>query len=389
MKVSAGNLAERGIVEALCRRRLASVPVLASELNIPTSTAGNVLTRLVSKGLVGRTESTTSGPGRPSYLYSLRLPQPILTLYFDGTHFASAIVADDLSVLAEHSIQVSAIASASEAAAMAKEAFFTLLGKTTVSLKEIKHAAFVINAILSSDGILSSSVLPWAEKDLLSRLDRELGLKTRMVASPQCVAEYQLLSEPAPQSLVCLNVGDGISGHSMIAGQLARGATGRAGELGHITIDPKGPRCGCGRSGCLESLYSGPAIAKQVKRLSRTPSATRWMKNVATLSPRSIIEQLYQAWCAGDPAARTLMDDVLDRLGWALGLIYNMQDPDLVVCSGYVLLGHSAWIDEISARSRKWILHADRRELAVASGRANTRDHLRVIASQFHALDAQ
>jgi predicted NBD/HSP70 family sugar kinase len=385
MKATAGNLAERGMVEALSRRRLASVPTLAGELNIPTSTAGNVLTRLVNKGLVGRRESETSGPGRPSYLYSIRLPRPILTLLFDGTHVAAAIVADDLSVLAEHSMQVSGIASASQAAAMSKEAFYTLLGKTTARVSDIKRAAVVINAIQSSDGTLSSSVMPWAKKDLIGLLDRELGLKTRIIASTHALAEYQLMPEPAPQSLACLNVGDGISGHTMIAGQIARGATGRAGELGHITIEPNGPRCGCGRQGCLEALHSGPAIAARVKQLSKSLTAARWMKTVADLSPRSVIEQLYQAWCAGDRSARSIMEDALDRFGWALGLIYNLQDPDLVICSGYVLQNRDEWIKELAARCRRWVLQADRRDLRIVSGRTTMRDHLRVIASQYHA----
>lgn len=376
------NLAERGMIEALGRRREASLPALAEELAIPPSTAVNVLSRLVSKGLVGRREGESTGRGRPSYLYRIRLPKPMLALYFDGTQLTAGIVADDLSVLAVHSVQVQGIASADAASSLAKEALYSLIGQGVVRREVLQQAAVAVNAMFVKGRPLSSSVLPWAAEDFRQLLDRELGLETRLVALPHALAEYQLLPEPVVDSMLCLNVGDGISGHSMIAGKIATGDSGRSGELGHFTLDPKGPLCGCGRRGCLEAMYGGPAIARRMRDQAMLAGPT-WVKQVLDLSPRAMIQRLYQAWCEDDQWSRKLMNDALDGYGWGLGMAINLIDPALVVCSGYVLQGHSQWIEEVQRRCRPWVLHGDHRSMRVVAGRAGMLDHLRVIAWAF------
>jgi len=58
------------------------------------------------------------------------------------------------------------------------------------------------------------------------------------------------------RNFVCITVGEGIGAGVVIGGELYRGAFGGAGEVGHITIDPDGPRCRCGEHGCLEVYAS-------------------------------------------------------------------------------------------------------------------------------------
>lgn len=378
------NLAERGLVDALGRRREASLPALAEELAIPVSTAGNVMLRLIGKGLVDRREAESTGRGRPSYLYRIRLPRPVLALHFDGTQLAGGIVGEDLSVLAAHSVQIAGVASADAAALLAKEVFYSLVGQNKVPRQQLREAAVSVNAIYSKNRPVSSSVLPWAAEDLRQIFTRELGLETRIMAVPQALAEYQLLPEPKAASMLCLNVGDGISGHSIIAGQLAGGFSGRAGELGHLIVDPDGPKCGCGRQGCLEAYFGGPAIARRVQGEAKAGFAPAWVKQVQELSPRAVIERLYQAWCDGDPWSIQMMDQPLEKFAWALGVAVNLLDPALVICCGYVLQERPRWIEEMARRARYWILHFDQRGMSIVSGRAQMMDYLRVIASGFH-----
>ncbi|MEZ4519904.1 MAG: ROK family protein [Chloroflexota bacterium] len=73
---------------------------------------------------------------------------------------------------------------------------------------------------------------------------------------------YQWINTREPvDSLAYLSIGTGISAGIVIEGRLYRGVNGMAGEIGHIPVDPAGPRCACGALGCLETVASGPAIA--------------------------------------------------------------------------------------------------------------------------------
>lgn len=388
MDLQPNNLAERGVLALLSRRRTASLPSLADELGIPASTVVKVLSRLVGRELVQRQESRSSGRGRPSYTYGMRLPHPTLAMWVDSTQLAAAIVGEDLSLLAEHTVQIAHIASADAAAAWAREAFYALTSQANINPASIKSAALSINALVTDGKIHSSSVLGWKQANIRQLLSDALRLEVGLVASPYLLAEYALLPAIAPELLVCFNVGDGISAHGISAGHQVRGATDRAGELGHISMTSEGPLCGCGHRGCLEAICSGPAIVKRVRALRNDKTAPAWLKEIAGLSPRAVIEQLYRAWCDGDKTARALMDEVLDQLAWGLGLTFNMLDPDQVICTGYVLKDREAWIEQIVRRSRRWILHGTDRELAVISGRASVRDYLQVIASQLH-IDQQ
>src|SRR6202020_3451527 len=65
------------------------------------------------------------------------------------------------------------------------------------------------------------------------------------------------------RNVFCATIGTGIGTGIVFDGQIYHGRTGAAGEGGHITIDYHGPRCGCGKLGCIEALASGPAIARR------------------------------------------------------------------------------------------------------------------------------
>ncbi|WP_447412571.1 ROK family protein, partial [Clostridium perfringens] len=70
------------------------------------------------------------------------------------------------------------------------------------------------------------------------------------------------------QHVVGIFIGTGIGGALILNGQLYAGATGGAGEIGHVQIDRDGPRCGCGRQGCFEALCSRLSIATEAAALA-------------------------------------------------------------------------------------------------------------------------
>ncbi|MCA9864316.1 MAG: ROK family protein, partial [Thermomicrobiales bacterium] len=130
-------------------------------------------------------------------------------------------------------------------------------------------------------------------------------------------------------------LGTGIGGGLVIHGRLYRGARGLAGEIGHMVVDPTGPRCNCGSRGCLEALVSGVAFANRARRLLSNGRSDVLREIVGYAEPTS--RHLYQAAVAGDRLCEAEIRNGGHVLGLALGSLVNVLNPDMVTLSGGLL----------------------------------------------------
>ena len=137
-------------------------------------------------------------------------------------------------------------------------------------------------------------------------------------------------------TVVGLTLGTGIGGGIAIGGRLHLGIDGTAGEVGHMTIDPHGPPCGCGNHGCLETFASGPSIATLGIRAALTGVPTQIGELAGHDLNRITPETIMLAAEAGDPVAR----EILGRAGAALGVgvanLVTVLSPDCVILGGSV-----------------------------------------------------
>ncbi len=126
-----------------------------------------------------------------------------------------------------------------------------------------------------------------------------------------------------------------MGGGLILNGKLYRGSTGSAGELGHMTIDYKGRRCGCGSFGCSESLIGAWGIvqtAREAIRKNRAPVLKKLIRGGADLSPKLIA----QAARSGDAFSKSLWKQTGVQLGCVLANCVNIFNPDRIVLSGGV-----------------------------------------------------
>ena len=107
----------------------------------------------------------------------------------------------------------------------------------------------------------------WEALPLKERLENKLGIPVTIEndANACALAEYRFGGGRGYDSVLYMTMSTGIGGGIVINGEIYRGANDSAGEVGHQILLPDGPLCGCGKRGCLESLCSGPAIARRAK----------------------------------------------------------------------------------------------------------------------------
>ena len=125
-----------------------------------------------------------------------------------------------------------------------------------------------------------------------------------------------------------IKVATGIGSGHVIGGKIYRGATGVAGEIGHMAIDPRGGPCICGLRGCLATLVGSQALVERAyAMLSKYPESSFKGQTIT-------IGAIEDAALAGDPLALELLQEAAEHLGIAVAGLLNLMNPSMVIIGG-------------------------------------------------------
>jgi glucokinase len=183
------------------------------------------------------------------------------------------------------------------------------------------------------DGVVRLAVnLDSAEIPLARLVGEATGLPCLVEHDARAAAAW-LVRRDGTRDLAYLSVGTGISAGLVIDGRLLRGAAGLAGEIGHTIADPNGPICTCGLRGCLEAVAAGPAIARQAQ--DRQAQARREIGSSDGVPAAGTAEAVFEAAAAGDPIARSVVDEAAGHLARAVrALILGFGVSRVVIGGG-------------------------------------------------------
>ncbi len=148
--------------------------------------------------------------------------------------------------------------------------------------------------------------------------------------------EFRLGAGRGYKNVLAAFVGTGIGGCLIIDGAVQGGATGNAGEIGHVVVKANGPTCGCGRKGCLEALASKSAIARRVHKAAKRGEESVLASKVDKKSGKLKSGDLAEAVAAADPVALREVERAARFLGLGLGGLVNLLGPEIVVVGGGV-----------------------------------------------------
>jgi glucokinase len=154
-------------------------------------------------------------------------------------------------------------------------------------------------------------------------------------------------------------MGTGIGGGLILDGKLYRGSNGNAGEVGHMRIVPQGgPRCGCGKRGCLEAFCSGPAIARRAREAIRRASDFSAATLLALAGDLKAVsaEHLFAAARRGDDLALQLIDETAYYMGVGLANMIQILNPEAVVLGTIATEQGNFFLDRVRqvVRTETW-----------------------------------
>jgi glucokinase len=185
--------------------------------------------------------------------------------------------------------------------------------------------------------VLATSALPgWAGTCLKSVFSAELGLPTFVEndANAAAYGEYRVGAARGYRHVVCLTLGTGIGGGVIADGQLLRGATGGAAELGHVAVELDGELCPCGRRGCLEAYSSGSALVRYTKTCLESSQAGTTSE--LTNCPHLTGPVIFDAAARGDRLAQEVVERFCRYLAQGLVSFQFAFDPECFVLGGGV-----------------------------------------------------
>jgi glucokinase len=162
-----------------------------------------------------------------------------------------------------------------------------------------------------------------------------------------------------------ISIGTGIGTGFILDGHIYNGRTGAAPEGGHVSIDYRGPVCGCGKRGCIEVFISGTAIAKRAQEklhaanLTHSPMLDLAGGNIAAVT----CELVNQAHAGGDLVAKATLLDTIELLAVYLGNTIDLLEPDVIIVGGGVAGVLQPFFDEVRARIPSWCVNSRCREI--------------------------
>lgn len=182
--------------------------------------------------------------------------------------------------------------------------------------------------------------LPWRDLDVAVLVGRRVRREVIVDNDANAAAwgEYRHGAGRGHRDMVLATVGTGVGGGCIIDDQLLRGAFGIGGEIGHITVDPNGPRCGCGNNGCLEVYASGTALVRAAQEVvaSDSPKGTGLRERCGGDPEALEGHDVTDLARAGDEGALGLLAQLGVHLGEGLASVCAVLDPELIVIGGGV-----------------------------------------------------
>ena len=266
---------------------------------------------------------------------------PVLAIDLGGTKIRTALISNKGKIMAkEYSLTLAdeGLEAVTGRIISGIDRLLRLKNLAPSQLHSISIAA--AGAIDSEKGLITSSPnLPgWCDVPLRDIVKSKYGVDTFLMndASAAALGEHEFGAGKGVNNLIYLTVGTGIGGGIIIDGKLYLGPSGSAGEIGHMTIDVNGQRCSCGNTGCLETLASGTAMAKEAIKRIKQGEKSSLTEIVGGKIENITAETVEVAARGGDSLASEVISEAATYLGVGMVNLVNIFNPEMIIVGGGV-----------------------------------------------------
>lgn len=205
-----------------------------------------------------------------------------------------------------------------------------------------------------NDRVIASRYLPaTVEENLHAEVMEKTGLRVELEndANAAAYGEYKIGAGRGSRDLFYITIGEGIGGAIILEGKLWTGASGFAGEVGHITIDSEGSECQCGNMGCLETVASGPNIVRRAKERLHQDSTSSLSK--LGMNKNFTADDLAREATGGDDFALMMLERTGKYIGTGVASVINLLNIERIVLGGGVMQAGDLILNPIIQEAKK------------------------------------
>ena len=331
------------LIELVRRADSISRAELARQSQLSAPTVSAIVDRLMKRGILIETTTAPSSGGRPPVLLKVD-PKAgyVVGIKLRGDGLTTVVCDLDAEIIVSQEYHVPLVGDPVAAIVAIEQETRRALRAAAVPSSKVLGVGIGLSGIIdTSSGVCRfSHLLQWRDVDLAEPLRRRMSLPFWVENDVRAlaVAEKWAGDASAAQDFLTLSVGRGIGLGIVVNRSLYRGANGAGGEFGHMIVEPGGPKCECGRFGCLEAMVGEGALRRRV--------GERKGHDVSRDELLMLVE-------LGDGAAVEVVESAGRKLGLAVANVVTLLNPELlIICGEGTALG-SAFIDPIVSAVRE------------------------------------
>jgi glucokinase len=238
--------------------------------------------------------------------------------------------------------------------------------------------------------LLNAANLPcWRNFPLAQEIEKRYGLPVRMAndANAAALAEARWGAGKRYESVFYVSLGTGIGTALVLRGEIYQAQAGGASEGGHMTINFRGPVCGCGKRGCIEMYASGTAIARRARTLLRRGSGGRSpMLKMADGEVSAVTAEIVsKAASSGDPLAKKILEETAERLAIWLGGMVDLLEPEVIILGGGLGRMMTSFRSHIRRKLDRWTVNPHWQKIRIVNAQYGPQSALVGAAAQWFA----
>ena len=326
---------ETSLLELIRINKQISKADLAQLTGLSPTACGIIVSNLLEKGYICEAGIGISKGGRRPNLYELN-PKSYYSIGVDIDVDYIRFVLMDITGNVEYRDKISSgfEQSVSESIRLIEYKLQQIVEKNNISEDRLLGVGVSVPGMVDNvtHEIIFAPNLGWERVDLEHMMSSMGSFPIYVDNEAMCsaICENWIGCCTEQKDFVCINMKSGIGSSIFAGGNLYRGCSGSAGEIGHIMVDHNGPKCACGNYGCLETLVSSKSMVEKAQRLVRQGLIADF-SDALDINSINTVDDIISSAKAGNEAARVILVEAAGYLGLAIANLINTINPSRIV----------------------------------------------------------
>ncbi|WP_234736515.1 ROK family transcriptional regulator [Tellurirhabdus bombi] len=386
---------QKNVLSCLYQEGACTLARLAETIHTSVPSITNLIEQLTSNGWVNTIGTATGNSGRRPVLFGLKPDGHYVVVLDISTHGTGLMIINPVRQIIFQHTTAHGLADKEEYLDFLVQFVTETLANSAIPQSDILAIGLAMPGLIDTNRGLNLTYpnLKKADQSLTEWLEQQLSIPAYLINDTKATAlgENRFGGGQGKKHALSINIDWGVGLGIILNGEVFQGASGFAGELGHIQVDPEGELCYCGKVGCLDTITSASSLVRRVQQAvlsNRVSKLSAFQEDVSQITINHVIEAAHQ----GDSFAIDLLHETGYQLGKGLSIAVNLFNPEIIIVDGVLAEAAIFITNPIEQAINKYCLSGFRKELTIEVTKLNGTakwlgTHAYVMENLFTAFD--